>query len=83
MKLRITKYSLISLLLMVSFSLSAQKEVRQNIRKGTKHITNKNTVKLSVFINRRLKKIRSQRKLISISGLHSTNKRNGISQLNR
>ena len=36
MKLRITKYSLISLLLMVSFSLSAQKEVRQNIRKGNK-----------------------------------------------
>ncbi|NMB50103.1 MAG: tetratricopeptide repeat protein [Bacteroidales bacterium] len=36
MKLQTTKYSLISLLLMVSFSLSAQKEVRHNVRKGNK-----------------------------------------------
>lgn len=36
MKLRITKYGLIALLLMISFSLSAQKEVRQNVRKGNK-----------------------------------------------
>lgn len=36
MKLRITKYGLIALLLLISFSLSAQKEVRQNVRKGNK-----------------------------------------------
>lgn len=36
MKLQITKYGLMCLLLMVPFSLMAQKEVRQNIRKGNK-----------------------------------------------
>jgi tetratricopeptide (TPR) repeat protein len=36
MKLRIPTYGLIVLLLLISFSLSAQKEVRQNVRKGNK-----------------------------------------------